>query len=938
MPKITMRPLTLRALIALSAFTALAGATTGAGAAPVRLLGAGGAAPTVLADDDEPIRIAAALLQRDLQAVTGQPSAPITQLAQCAQVCFVIGRHDAPLITRLAHDAGLDFSQLRGQWERYERVVIPAPGSRGGQLVIIAGSDQRGAIYGAIDVTRELGVSAWEWWADVTPQVRTDATISGDRVRSAAPSVQYRGIFLNDEDWGLQPWAARRDPTGDIGPQTYARIFELMLRLKANLIWPAMHESTRPFYQVAGNAAMARRYAIVMGTSHAEPMMRNNVREWDHGANGDFNFFTNRAALLRYWTTRADEVKGYENMVSVGIRGVHDSAMEGAATVRQARDGVEQVIDLERQILSQSLGKPASRIPQALTLYKEVLDIYKDGLRVPDDVTLIWPDDNYGYLHQLSTPAEARRSGGTGLYYHLSYWGRPHDYLWLATTHPALVRDQLQRALATGTRKVWVVNVGDIKPGEYLADYFLDAAFDATRLHAPAQAHLEQWLGRQFGAAYAGRIGAVPKEYYDLAWERRPEFMGFSQVESITPVDTSAYVRTGGEEAEQRIGRYQALAARAQEIGDAMPPALRDAYFQLVLYPVRASASLNTRILKSDLAALYARGGRPVATLYAAQATAAQADIARDTQQYNDLGNGKWRGMMDAAPRALPVFVPGLQAVFGAPTRTGCALVYPAQFSSDSEALTFTNGVPAALTLTIVNYAGQAQPWSLAARAPGITVDQDRGALNAANGYEQRLTVRYDGHGAADNLRFACGATALPARIELAAAPARKLPGERERIVALPAATGAAGPGWETLSGLGSYGDSMRAALDLPSRQLAGAAAAPQLAFEFATSTAGPARLAFVGIPVHALTSAHKVRLAYRLDDGPLQLVDFETLGRSDEWKANVLSNTAVRVESVAALPAGAHRLRVYALDPGVILDRIEVRLDGAPRYYGKPL
>ncbi|SEN09956.1 Glycosyl hydrolase family 115 [Duganella sp. CF517] len=922
----------------LFAATSLLGAAGAARAAPLQLLDAAGAAPTVLADDDEPLTQAAGLLRRDLDAVTGQPSQGIDRLEQCAQLCFVIGRYDAPLVAGIARRAGLDLRKLRHQWERYERIVIPAPGQAGARLVLIAGSDTRGAIYGAVDVTREIGVSAWEWWADVKPAARADAAIDDRRVASAAPSVQYRGIFLNDEDWGLQPWAAGRDPSGDIGPATYERIFELMLRLKANLIWPAMHESTKPFYQIAGNAAMAKRYGIVVGTSHAEPMMRNNVREWDHKARGEFNFFTNKDALVSYWDSRAQEVKEFENIYSVGIRGIHDSGMEGADTVPQARKAVEQVIGIERDLLSKAQGKPAAQIPQALTLYKEVLDIYKAGLVVPDDVTLVWPDDNYGYLHQLSTPAEARRGGGTGLYYHLSYWGRPHDYLWLATTHPALVRDQLQRAIATGTRKLWVVNVGDIKPGEYLTDYFLDAAFDATKLDTPAQSHLEAWLQRQFGPAQAREIGAVLKEYYDLAWERRPEFMGFSQVESITPARASAYLDSGGEEAEQRLLRYRALADRAQAIGAAMPASQRDAYFQLVLYPVRASANLNTRILKLDLASQYARAGRPVASLYAARAAQAQADIAADTKHYNSLANGKWQGMMDAAPRNLPVFVPGLIPTYGPSPRKDCSLVYPAALSGESEALTFTKGVPAAYTLTLVNYAAKTQPWSVEATPAGLSIDRQDGELNADNGYEQRLSVRYDGRGDTKGLRPACGATALAARIDLASAPGGQLSAERERIVALPAASGHAGAGWEKLDGLGSYGSSMRARLDLPSRALSGAGAAPALTYEFATSSGGDAQLKFVALPVHPLTSAHHVRLAYRLDNGPLRLLDFETVGRSDEWKANVLSNTAVRSATVAPLAAGSHRLQVYALDPGVILDRIEVSFDGAPRYYGKPL
>ncbi|NGZ86879.1 glycosyl hydrolase 115 family protein [Duganella aceris] len=849
----------LKPLIQTTLAAALLAACGASLAAPLPLLARDGA-PSVLAEQQETIQIAAALLRRDLAAVTGLPSSAVDKVDDCAQVCFVLGRHDSALMAGIAKAAGVDLAWLQDQWERYERVGVALPGKAGKTLVLIAGSDARGTAYGAIDVTREIGVSAWEWWADAPPPIQPGVAIDGARIRSAAPTVQYRGIFLNDEDWGLQPWAARHDPSGDIGPATYARIFELMLRLKANLIWPAMHDSTTPFYQMAGNAAVARQYGIVVGTSHAEPMMRNNVREWDHQRRGDFNFFTNRAALVDYWAERVEQVKQYENLYSVGIRGVHDSAMEGAGSIAEARDAVQEVIDTERRLLSKALGKPAERIPQALTLYKEVLDIYQAGLKVPDDITLVWPDDNYGYLHQLSTPAEARRGGGTGLYYHLSYWGRPHDYLWLGTTHPELVRDQLQRAVATGTRKVWVVNVGDIKPIEYLTQYFLDAAFDATQLRRPAQDHLAHWLATQFGAAHAAPIAEVMRDYYDLAWERRPEFMGFSQVEPITPVRQSAYLAGGGEEAERRLRRYEALARRARDLGAALPSHLREAYFQLVLYPVQSSANLNLRILKLDLAAQYAREGRPIASLYASQAAEAQRAIDRDTAQYNAMGRGKWTGMMDAAPRRLPVFAAPLMPGYEQTARTASPLVDPAPMSRQGESIPLARGAA-----------------------------------------DQRVD-------------------------------------EQQHIVALPAAKGIAAKGWSLLPGLGSYGASMRADLDLPSRGLEQADAAPVLSYAFSTATSGAAQLIFVGLPVHALTSANKVRMAYSLDGGAPQLLDFATHGRSDEWKTNVLSNTAVRRVALPALKPGAHALRVFALDPGVVLDRIEIKFDGAPAYYGKPL
>jgi len=380
----------------------------------------------------------------------------------------------------VAREAGLDLSRLKGQWERYERVAV----TRGGRTwLLIAGSDRRGAVYGVVDLTRELGVSAWEWWADVAPRHADTLSVDGADVVSQSPSVRYRGLFLNDEDWGLEPWAARTyDPKiGNIGPRTYARIFELLWRLKANTIWPAMHEVSNPFYRDPADPKLADDYAIVVGSSHAEPLLRNNTREWDETRMGRFNFLTNRDRMIPYWRQRIDQSKAYESLYTIGLRGTGDGPLEGAATPQERKNVLDAVIPVERDLLSTTLGKPADRIPQAFTVYKEVEEAYNAGLKVPGDVTLIWCDDNYGYLTRLSSPDEQKRPGGGGIYYHISYWGRPHDYLWLATTQPGLIREEMGRAWAENARREWILNVGDIKPGEYLAQYFLDLAFDNVR-------------------------------------------------------------------------------------------------------------------------------------------------------------------------------------------------------------------------------------------------------------------------------------------------------------------------------------------------------------------------------------------------------------------------------------------------------------------------
>ncbi|MBT0670700.1 glycosyl hydrolase 115 family protein [Novosphingobium profundi] len=913
----------------------LAGLPTASPAAPPApapatgpwLIAQGTRPAAIIHEDSHPLTLAADMLARDLAALSGGQPVVSARLEECGQVCIVLAGPGSDLLAAVARDTGFAAGELDGQWECYVRQGLASRSVAGRRYLVIAGSDVRGTIWGAVDLTRELGVSAWEWWADVTPRQVARIGVDPARKVSASPSVRYRGIFLNDEDWGLQPWAAHtfEPEVGDIGPRTYARIFELMWRLKANLIWPAMHDSTAAFYSVPGNAEAARDHAIVVGTSHAEPMMRNNVREWHEASDGPFNFFVNRPKMERYWQQRIEDVAGFENVYTVGLRGVHDSAMEGASSPEAARDALQEAITLQRGLLEGALHRPADQVPQALTLYKEVLETYRMGLRVPDDVTLVWPEDNYGYINQLPDAREQARAGGSGVYYHVSYWGRPHDYLWLATTHPALVREQMERAAHVGADRIWVLNVGDIKPAEYLMDYFLDMAFDHAAIARSPHMALTRWAARQFGPGAADEVAGIMTEYYDLAFERRPEFMGFSQVEPITPVRIGDYVRSGGGEAWRRIDRYAALVRRAEALAERMPADRRDAFLELVLYPLRGAASLNARNLKLDLAALYARQGRPVANLLADQARAAHARIVADTATYNALAGGKWRGIMDMAPRRLPVFAEPVYPHAEYPAREGC--------TADTGELTFVAGRAASHVLTVESR-GKAADWQLSG-LKGLTAARLQGHLDAANGYMQRIAITYDGQDRAPALGpLVCGAAPIAASARVVASTRADQAVEIDHIVSMPAAIAALeGRDWERVPELGSSGLVLRSRLDLPSR--AEGRGNGLARFEFDTSDKGDAALQIVALPVHPLTLQNHVRIAVRIDEGEPRILDFETHGRSDEWKANVLSNTARREIRLPQLEGGHHTVRVEALDPGFLLDRLELHRDGAPAYYG---
>lgn len=300
------------------------------------------------------------------------------------------------------------------------------------------------------------------------------------------PQVAYRGIFINDEDWGLTPWSWKHyEPSerkGQIGPKTHARIFELLLRLRANTFWPAMHECSIPFFFTEGNKEMADKYAIYLGTSHCEPMMRNTNGEWKMAGKGEYDYVHNRKNVLFFWEERVKQLRHSDDIYTLGMRGVHDGKMQGAKTLEEQKKALTEILADQRRMLAKYKGKDLTKVPQVLIPYKEVLDIYQAGLQVPEDVTLMWCDDNYGYITHFPTAKEAARPGGNGIYYHVSYWGRPHDYLWLSTASPYLLYQQMKQAYEKGIRQMWILNVGDIKPAEYQTELFMDMAWNIGRV------------------------------------------------------------------------------------------------------------------------------------------------------------------------------------------------------------------------------------------------------------------------------------------------------------------------------------------------------------------------------------------------------------------------------------------------------------------------
>lgn len=597
---------------------------------------------TLIIDPQEDIVVqtAAGLLRRDWQAVFGSQ---LTDGGVGARI----------LVGTVGTSKALDSCGVNLRWLRGKRQAFVLAVADSGTLVI-AGSDKHGTAYGLMELSRLIGVSPWEWWADAKPRHRTDFCLNSGYRTEQRPSVEYRGIFINDEDWGLMPWSCKtNDPQryGVIGAKTTERIFELLLRLRANTYWPPMHECSQPFFMTEGNREVAARFGIYIGSSHCEPMASTAATEWAMRGVGDYDYVNNSQNVLRFWQQRVKEVAKQEIIYTVGMRGVHDGAMQGARTVDEQKSTLERVLADQRRLLSQYVDSDATKVPQVFIPYKEILDVYRAGLSVPDDVTLMWCDDNYGYIRHFPTLGEQQRSGGNGVYYHASYWGRPHDYLWLGTLSPALLFQQMSTAYSNGIQRMWILNVGDIKPTEYQIELFMDMAWNIDYVRQMGtQKHLENFLHREFGDI-GSTAASIMREYYRLCYICKPEYLGNTRTEESDPkYSVVKDLPWSSERINRRLNSFKRLYAEVDSATRLIPDSLRDAWFQLVEYPVKACALMNKKMLTAQLAR---HGEADFET-----ADSAYNSIVELTNQYNRGFNnsGKWRYIMDFRPRELPVF------------------------------------------------------------------------------------------------------------------------------------------------------------------------------------------------------------------------------------------------------------------------------------------
>lgn len=535
--------------------------------------------------------------------------------------------------------------ELKGTWERY------AIDTKDGNIYV-TGSDARGLAYGVLHISEAIGVSPWYWFADVLVD-RTNKRVYGyaENCVSESPSVKYRGIFINDEDWGLKTWSAKtyEKDLGDIGPNTYDRVCELLLRLKANMLAPAMHTCTGAFYSHPESQKMADKWGIMITTSHCEPLLFNNAApsEWDKARDGEWNYETNSATILKKLDDRIRETAQYDNIYTMGMRGLHDEAMRGSTDPKDRARTLEKVFAKQREILVKYKQKKVEKLPQIFVPYKETLDIYDAGLRVPEDITLVWPDDNYGYMKRVSNSDEQRRSGRSGVYYHLSYCGVPHDNLWIPSTPPMLMYEELLKAYTAGADRYWLLNVGDIKPMEVEMQMFMDMAYDFRSFsYKNANTCQAEWLAKVFGEKHLQAFQFILDNYYRLAWDRKPEFMGY-EMEWDSPeysrlYDTDFSFQTGS--AQKRLTDYQDICFSYDAIEHELMPELRPALFEMLGYAVHSAYQMNRKYL-------YAQANHETGNvLYAEQSKDACREIERLLERYNTQLNGKWDQMISEVP------------------------------------------------------------------------------------------------------------------------------------------------------------------------------------------------------------------------------------------------------------------------------------------------
>ncbi|WP_294307276.1 glycosyl hydrolase 115 family protein [uncultured Chryseobacterium sp.] len=587
-------------------------------------------------DSDKGILRAVANLQSDFQKVTGIQPHLISQNSGVNGMLIIIGEAGkSKTVDALIKQKKIDGNSLKGKNEKFiiQNISNPFPGVS--EAIVIAGSDKRGTIYGIYEMSQQIGVSPWYYWADVPVEKKENLYFKKGIYTDGEPAVEYRGIFLNDEEPSLGSWA--RATFGGINSKFYEKVFELILRMKGNYIWPAMWG--KAFYDDdALSGPLANEMGIVMGTSHHEPMAlaqtdwhryikRNNLPNvWDYSKNAE--------VLQKFWKSGLERSRNWEKLVTVGMRGDGDEAMGEGTNISL----LEKIVKDQRKIIADVTGKKPERTPQVWALYKEVQEYYDKGMRVPDDVILLFCDDNWGNVRKLPDLSKPLHKGGYGMYYHFDYVGGPRNSKWINISPIQRVWEQMNLSYEHKVDKVWVVNVGDLKPMEFPISFFLDMAWNPKQFNANNLfQYTEKWSAQQFGEKHAKEIAEMINTYAKYNRRVTPETLNWK-----------TYSLENYNEFETVLNDYRALALKALRLKEDIPAEYQDAYYQLVLYPIDACSNLYEMYYAVAKNRELAAKKNPEANQYADQVKQCFERNAELDNYYNNvLAGGKWQHMMD---------------------------------------------------------------------------------------------------------------------------------------------------------------------------------------------------------------------------------------------------------------------------------------------------
>ncbi len=938
------------------------------------LSSSGVSAPLCASSNDFPgvLRVLG-MFQNDIAAVSGaRPGIIMDSIAASDAIVIVGTLGTCPLIDILVRERRLDVRAIAGKWEASLVQVVDRPFPLVRRALVIAGSDKRGTMYGMFGISGRIGVSAWHWWADVPARRHPDLIILPGPHADGPPSVKYRGIFLNDEYPDLTRWVMATYGTAHVranppvppgiamyGHEFYGRVFEVLLRLRANYLWPAMWNNA--FNEDdPENARLADEMGIVMGTSHQEPMMRAQ-KEWDRrykGTLGSWNYAKTPDVLQSFWREGIRRNRTMENIVTIGLRGADDTPMApGGPGANRAL--LEEIVGVQRKILSEEVNPDVTRVPQAWCLYKEVLDFYNAGMRVPDDVTLLWPDDNWGNVRRLPTPEERARRGGAGIYYHFDYHGGPRSYQWINANPIAKIWDQMSLAKTYGADRIWIVNVGHLKGYEFPLEYFMALAWNAERWTNDNTGEFTRlWAERQFGPERAPLIADIITRYSRYNGRRKPELLS-----------PATYSLTSYNEAASVVADYRAVAAAADSLYATLPPEEKDAFYELVLFPAKAGAIVNEIYNAAGKNALYANQGRSSANDMAAETRRLfTADTALMGEFNRSLAGGKWNHFMDQphlgytgwqdppenSLGAIPlkeIDVP-VQASMGVAV-DGSASFWPG--SGGSPVLPPFDRYNNQRRLVELFNRGMT-PFEFNARAapPWITLSAQKGKVRSQTGIEVGIDWSRKPPGdASGSVKIHGAGSDVDVRVNVRDSPGMDrspLRGfmESDGVVSIEpehftANTAAGSSRWIRIEGYGHTLSGMRGTAPPDAPTAVPGVNSPSLEYRMFLRDSGNVDVDAIVGPTLNFVPGRGLRYAVSFDDAlpsPLTLVpeSYAAGDRNGDWARSVEDNARHSHSTHVIAHAGCHTLRIWMVDPGVVIEKIVVDCGGLrPSYMGPP-